>query len=379
MPSKRKVKNVYGDGAIHQRPNGRYQAIVELGRDSSGRRQRKSFTASTIQECRAWATETRRKHKGGIDLTGAEQTVREFVREWLPAHIAKRGLKATTLTTYQHNLRIPLEVIGDVRLCDLQPVHLDKMVSAAPSPIAAKRIYTTFKSAMQSAIQRGFLESTLFIRHEAPKSPPRKEARHLQKHEIQKLLAATTGWLKVMLQLALSTGLRLGEMTALTWDDIDFEKATLRVDRTARFSGGQWHVGAPKTQHSRRTVRLSATLVEVLRKHRQQQAETLLRSGVRPTPNLVFPSPRGKYVHGRDVGRDLRKALLAAGLPSDLASWHSLRHTFVALALSEGVDIYEISRRIGHSTAAFTLQRYAHLMDTGQESAASAADEFLTG
>ncbi|MDP6605156.1 MAG: site-specific integrase, partial [Dehalococcoidia bacterium] len=161
-------------------------------------------------------------------------------------------------------------------------------------------------------------------------------------------------------------GLRQAEMLTLKWDDVDIETAEVRVRGT-------------KTQNSRRTIELSSTTVAQLRSHRQAQRQHRLRLGPAwHEHGLVFPSSIGTPWLRRPFYRDYKMVVAISGV-DDPASvkWHTLRHTAATLWIKGSVDIYTVSRRLGHASAAFTMDVYGHLLKGQQQHAAGVLDHLL--
>ena len=142
---------------------------------------------------------------------------------------------------------------------------------------------------------------------------------------------------------------------------------------------GEFHALAPKTTNSRRVIELSAATVTLLRRHKIAQNEERLRLGtIWQDQALVFPSPHGTPQYRRIFYRDYMAIVRASGI-QDLAglNWHALRHTAASLWIKAGVDVFVVSRRLGHSNPAFTMRTYAHLLPGQQRAAAEALDHLL--
>jgi integrase len=176
--------------------------------------------------------------------------------------------------------------------------------------------------------------------------------------------------------LALATGMRRGELLALEWRDIDFERATLRVERAVEETRGKGlRVKPPKTKHGRRNIGLPPEAVAILRERRKRQLELRLALGQGGHPALVFSNLEGGMLSPNNVTRSWSRALKLRGLPP--VSFHSLRHTHASMLIAAGVDILAISRRLGHSKASITLDVYGHLIDGGDAAAVKAMEGVL--
>jgi integrase len=156
--------------------------------------------------------------------------------------------------------------------------------------------------------------------------------------------------------LAIRCGLRQGELFGLRWKDIDLERRELQV--AGQIRGGQRTRG--KTKHAHRAIPLSAETVRVLKWHKQNQAEEkAISTQGWNAADLVFCSEIGTPLNPKTVGQQFDTMLRKAELPD--IRFHDMRHTYAALSIAAGVDIYTLSRRMGHSTIAVTADRYGHL------------------
>ena len=164
----------------------------------------------------------------------------------------------------------------------------------------------------------------------------------------------------------LATGLRRGELLGLKWEDIDFEHGNLRVKRQIARIDGEVVEAPLKTKNAYRTLPLAGDTVDVLKQQKKK---------VGSSP-WVFPSPTGGPISPDSVLHMLHRVLKRAGLPR--VRFHDLRHTFATLALQNGVDVKTVSGMLGHFSAGFTLDTYAHVTTAAQKEAAKAMGKVLT-
>ena len=377
--AKRKVSNPYGRGSIATTKVGTYRVRVYLGRDSSDKQIFKSKTFKTVQECNEWADSLIRKMRLDVDIDAGRQTIREYAEAWIPVHVKKQGLRATTEGSIHTGLKFALEMLGNLKLEDLRIRHLDELVTSdLASEDKRHRAYRYLKQVITAAFREGAIERNPFDQHERPRRQRQAEPAYWEKEELAILLNETQGKpLHTIIQTLISTGIRVGELIGLTWGDIDFEKRTMRVRRTIRQVGGATYIHPAKTANSVRTITMSEKLNSVLKEHRASQREFFMANGIRSEEDLVFASDAGTYRKVNNLHNMLRKAVAAAGLPQRKGKFHSFRHTSVALALSNGSDLMAISRRLGHADAGFTLRRYGHLLNDGQDQVSRSADDFL--
>jgi integrase len=213
----------------------------------------------------------------------------------------------------------------------------------------------------------------------AIRKPPKVEERELgiltggQIAEIRAKLAGHR--LLPIVEIALATCLRRGELLALRWADVDLDAGTLRVERSVEETRAGLRVKPPKTKRGRRNLTLPPDAIVTLREHRKRQIELRLALGQGGQPTLVFSSIEGDMLSPDNLSRDWCRVRTAKKLPP--VPFHALRHTHASLLIRAGVDILTISRRLGHSKASVTLDTYGHLIGRADEAAAAAIEGVL--
>ncbi len=177
--------------------------------------------------------------------------------------------------------------------------------------------------------------------------------------------------------LAITTGLRRGELLGLRWDDIDLERGTLRVGRALVRERGHYVLGQTKTKRGRRLVNLTLRTVSALKNHRKRQLEERVRlSGLYANRGLVFATGTGTHVNPENlVKRSFKPLLKKAGLPE--IRFHDLRHTCATLLLGRGVHPKIVQELLGHATIAMTLDTYSHYLHPMGDQASGAMGDAL--
>jgi integrase len=231
---------------------------------------------------------------------------------------------------------------------------------------------------LHRALQRA-LESEVLARNVASvRRPPKvqdEEIEILTAEQIDLVLTTLEGHpLYAITALALATGMRRGELLALRLCDVDLDAATLRVERSLEETAKGLRFKPPKTKHGRRTISLPASAVSVLRVHWRQQLESRLGLGLgKPEPEtLIFSNPDGSPLSPDNLSRDWRRACRLLGLP--MVMFHALRHTHASALIAKGLDVVQISRRLGHGSPVITLRTYGHLFATLDSAAAVAIE-----
>lgn len=377
-PTRRSGRRGNQEGSITQLSDGRWQARVTL---EGGRR--KSYYGATRAEAAAKLTAALRDRDRGLPAISEKQTLGQYSSHWL--EIKHTAVKVTTWVRYEELLRVhALPMLGTLPLEKITPQHLERLylarITAGASPSTVRRVHTLLHHVFSDALRIGLLARNVSELVDPPRAP-RHEMAFLTREQARALLAAASGHrLEALIVLALSTGMRQGELLGLRWRNVDLEARKVVVQQTVKYVSGQGYLFTdPKTKQSRRTVRLSTLAVEALQQHRTQQLEERLSVGpLWQDLDLVFPSKLGTPLDGGNVlSRVLHPLLRQAGLP--IIRFHDLRHTAASLALAQGRNIKEVSELLGHADVAVTLSLYAHVSPDMQGQLADAMDAALRG
>jgi integrase len=209
--------------------------------------------------------------------------------------------------------------------------------------------------------------------------PPRlqhKEATALTAKQLAHVLESLKGHtLFPIVNLALGSGARRGELLALPWSHVNFENCTIRIDRSLEETRQGLHFRPPKNRYSKRVIDVPASVLEPLRAHRKQQLENRMALGLgRPDEDsLVFCRADGSPMSPDNLSRDWRVVVKTLKLPR--VTFHGLRHTHVSLLIAAGLDVTTIARRLGHGSPHITLSVYAHWFTKETDTAAVKAIE----
>lgn len=177
--------------------------------------------------------------------------------------------------------------------------------------------------------------------------------------------------------VAVTTGMRRGELLALHWDDIDFERGMVYVRRTVnRITGHGYKETEPKTKSSRRQIVIPEMAVKALKEHQVRQGEARIKAGVSwCEQGIVFNNRDGGHMHPERMVSIFHKLLADAGLPG--MRFHDLRHSAATILLVAGVHSKVVQERMGHSTIAMTMDIYSHVLPSMQQDVADKIDDMF--
>jgi integrase len=207
--------------------------------------------------------------------------------------------------------------------------------------------------------------------------PRRPEIKPLNREQVRTLFNAVGGHrLKALYIVAVTAGLRQGELLGLQWDDVDLERGMLQVRRTLSEARSGRIFEAPKSGRGRQ-IRLTQKATTALRAHRKRQLEERIgKAGLWQEQGLVFPSEVGTPLSARNLQRHLKGALKRVGLPGT-TRFHDLRHTCATLLLKQGVHVKYVQELLGHADISLTLNVYSHVLPDMGDAAAGAMDDAL--
>lgn len=376
----RKRGNSEGTIFFH-RAKGLWCAQVSAGRGADGRLKRYTVYGKTRQEVAAKLAELSLKAARGLLPVPEAITFAEWAASWLERKA--KEVRPKTVHTYRQDLAPMLREIGHLRLQALRPHHLraalDRLQDAGLSRRALREALMLTRSILREALKVDLIPrnpaEALEVR--LPKAPP--AARVLLPEEVPAFLAAAQEErLYPALYLILTTGLRRGEVCGLRWEDVDLQGWTLTVRGNRTTMGGKVLESLPKTERALRTVHLSPDTVAVLRDWKALQEEERRRAGEAwEETGYVFTNPLGLPIHPDTLNRVLWRVCDRAGLPR--LRVHDLRHTHATLLLRRGVPVEVVSEKLGHSTPAFTLSQYRHVLPEERRQYALNLSELIGG
>lgn len=373
------AKKAAGEGTIRKRSDGRWEAIITVGTDpGTGKAIRRSVYGKTQKEVKDKKLEILAQIKNGEYRPPDKTTVSDWLDLWLTTYVSTH-VKPLTLKSYETTIRVHIKpAIGGIKLQSLDDMHITKMYNAmlknGKSAKTVKNAGAILSQALSKAVQKKIIPANPCDVAELPRVE-KKEIAPLRDEEIPPFLGAIDSHpLRNAFALCLFAGLREGECLGLSWDQVDFAKQKITIKQQLqeeKKKGAKYYIAESTKSGKIRVIQPPDIAFKYLRNERAKQAERQLYAGElwNNPHNLVFTNELGRNITFDYFYRQFKKIAASIGRPD--ARPHDLRHTAATVALSSGADIKSVQGLLGHSTAAFTLDRYGHVTDRMREDTAN--------
>lgn len=370
----------HGEGGISHRKDGRWEARIDLGYEN-GKRRRKAIYGKTRKEVAQKLHAALKAKQDGVIFVPENQNVATYLADWLEA--VRPTVRERTHHRYEQYVRLHIvPTLGKVRLAKLTPQHLRSLYSSklaeGLSPTTVVHLHRVLHGALKQAGRWDLVPRNVADLVDPPRMN-RAEMATLSAIEVRRLFeVARSHRLEALFVVAITTGMRQGELLALHWRDLDLDAGTVKVRGSLqRMRDNRLAIVEPKTAKSRRLITLSETGIEALRRHRARQATERLRLGPAwVDEDLVFTNMVGRPVSATNLlHRDFYPLLERAGLPK--VRFHDLRHTAATLLLEGNVNTKVVSEMLGHTQVGVTMDLYQHVTPTMQQHAADTFDALL--
>ena len=374
-----------GEGSIRKRADGRWEGRYVAGHDANGKAIRKNVLGKSQAEVREKLQraiiETR-----GLDVARSDEfTVETWAKTWFEIY-AKPNIRPSTADYYKRFIdSYIVPQLGDIKLSKLTSRQIQKMYnevkangrSKGPkkekepglSSSTVRGVHMMFHNCLDRAVKEKLIPSNPSEDCIIPKLQKKEMKILLPEHVGSYLKAAEERDVLPLFFLELTTGLRKGEIVALLWKDLDLKNKTLTVSKQAVWNRDEkrLEITRPKTETSIRRISVPQETIDLLVKEHAKH----------PSNPYMFPSPlTGEMYHPDSIVNIHKKILKDAGL--EHIRFHDLRHTFATFALQNGVDVKTVSSMLGHFSAGFTLNTYAHATNWMQEEAAEKMGAFVS-
>lgn len=343
--------------AWYQKRCGKWQARVSWMQD--GKRHYKArggFPTKTL--AREWATKNEDSLTKGVDI-GKSISFYDYYVRWVDTY-KKQKVSRVSMVTYNTTAKNIHRFFHDDSIKSITRSQYQAFINqfgANHAPSTVQKINGFVRACVQSAILDDYLikDFTQGVELVANKDKIRK-VQYLNIREIKALLNAAENQLtpnsvsRYMIITAIYTGMRISEIQALTWNDIDWFNQTISINKS--WDSVQHQFKPTKNPSSVRTIKVNPELLTILKQLKEN-----------PRGTMVFLNRVHSIPTSNAANKALRELLNQLGIVKRNFHFHSLRHSHVALLLANGIDIYAISKRLGHSNIKTTANTYAYLID----------------
>jgi integrase len=375
-------------GHIRKRGRNSWAVVIDKGRSPDGRRIQLWRTIhGTKRDAEREQARLLHELNTGAYVEPAKLTVADYLKQWLRDCVAAK-VCGKTFERYEEIVQRHLvPALGQHRLDRLQPLHIQAYYSSALkngrldgkgglSKQTVLHHHRVLRQALHQSVRWQLLARNPADAVEPPR-PPRREMQTHDEDETARLLEAAQGTRNyIPVLIAVTTGLRRGEILALRWQDVDLDKGTLAVRQTLEQTKGGLAFKEAKTQKSRRLVAMPDILVEALRKHRIAQGKQRLALGVTYQDlGLICPQDDGSPRSPNALSCAFRD--LVSRLEVRRVRLHDQRHTHATQLFKHNVHPKVVSERLGHANIAITLDVYSHVLPGMQEEATRRVDAAL--
>ena len=310
-----------------------------------------SLTAAKVAEADAISTH-RASAKRGV-------TLGTFRDEW----IASLHREDATLADYTTSINRAEDILGAIPLRDIGEREMDilvqDLVAADYAPRTVRKTVKNVRALLKAAQRLGHVREV-----PSPASMPRvdeKDIKPLTRKQVEAIIAKAPEYWRPLFVLAATSGMRRGELLALSWDNLDLDNATVKVEASMRYS----EIVKPKTRAGRRTIHLPPQTVEALRHHTAPPS----------ADGLVFPSQDGTRMNTSNFSKRVAAKVFEDAKVD--GSMHMLRHTYASVLIRAGCSAKVVQTMMGHEDITTTLNTYGHLFPDEWDKAAGAIDEWL--
>ena len=360
---------------------GKWFYILELGKDENGKRkQKKKRGFKTKREAQqALVAAENELINGTYVINPSNVKYREYSLEWYKTKKNTVGLHMQQLIQILLTKHI-LPKFGNMEISKISPIDIQSFINQLAedgySTETIIKIHNVVRNSLEHACDLGLIKSNSAIKIKLPKRAKKAKIEVWNKNEVNIFLrTAKDDRYFILFHLAITTGMRQGELLGLRWKDVDLEKGILKIAQTLSHDGKEFLEGA-KTKSSIRTIPIPDTTKKMLNKHKISISKEKMELGSDYSDfDLVICTKLGTPLNPANVRRTFSRLIKLSGVKS--IRFHDLRHTHATFLLSEGVNVKVISERLGHSNTKITLDTYSHILPTMQQDAINKLNDLI--
>ena len=367
------------EGSIRKRGSKSWELTLDLGRDEKGKRDRRYFTVhGTKKQAQQRLRELLTEVDGGIVPSPERIKMREWLARWMSDCVVGY-LSQATQDRYAGIIKNHLNpAVGHIELRKLSPGHVQamqqKLLQGGMDPTGVNLVRTVLSGAMRHALGLELIVRNPVAATKAPPDPDR-EVQPPPVEAVIKMLGLAEeqdDWLYPAMHLLVYTGIRRGELLALKWGAINFEKCELRIVSSLGRRSNGLNLTKPKTARGNRVITLATSTVDVMRYYKKlQEQHKVMMAGAYEDNGIMFADDFGRWLNPMRLTRRVKSLGKQIGHPD--AGPHNLRHFNGSVSIDAGVNLVVVSERLGHSNPTITLAIYAHALPGKQK---QAADDF---
>jgi integrase len=374
-----KRKRDYGEGTVYEESKGRWRAALVIDGKIVRRR------ANSEREAKALLKDLRQQRDDGLNVGDGQQTLSQWLDHWLDTILPAKELKPKTLSSHRFIVDHYITPhLGKHKLVNLTAQHIDqwqgklKAQGLATGTItnARRRLNTALEIARKrKLVSDNVVSLTEALREPVKRMEPGKSV--LDEHQVKLLLGALADHrLYALYALACSLGLRQAELMGLHWPSLNLAEGKLTIKEQLQRIDGEIHREQSTKGGKDRTLFLSEAHQAILIKHLERWEQEKAQFGdLWRGEDFMFVSADGTPLEAGALRRQFYRALKRAGLPQ--VTFHSLRHSAGSIMLSNGANLVDVSKVLGHSNPSVTARIYSHSFEEGQRQAVVIAAKAL--
>src|SRR3989440_10397068 len=373
------ARRKHDEGSVFQRKDGRWVAQVRL---ENGKKKQRYFKPDQEKEARIAPRKMLNEKEQGTLPTGPQQTLKAYLEQWLEQRYKLAAIRIGTYDTYRAILRNHIvPSLGHIPLQKLTPQHLQafytEKLDEGLSTGTVKCFHAILHGALEQAVRWNLVGRNVSDLVTSP-TLKRHEMQTLTPEQAQRLLEAARGRrLEALLTVALTTGMRRGELLGLHWQDIDFTEGCIHVRRSVRRLGKIGLVASePKTHRSKRKIMVPPFVIDVLKRHQERLPAMREHAGTRwKEQDVVFSNKYGGYMDVAVLSHNFKRLLQRAGVAN--IRFHDFRHTTASLPAKLKVHPKIVQEVLGHSNISMTLDIYSHMFPSEHAEAMGKMDDLF--